>query len=76
MRSHARERRLPGEIGYEPAGVFTPDLREFWSCPTARRSTSSRATRTGWAKRRESVQGGSDASGQLTRSPLLSPLTS
>jgi hypothetical protein len=26
--SHARERRMPGEIGYEPAGVFTPDLRE------------------------------------------------
>ena len=26
--SHARERRLPGEMGYEPAGVFTPDLRE------------------------------------------------
>lgn len=26
--SHTRERRLPGEIGYEPAGVFTPDLRE------------------------------------------------
>jgi hypothetical protein len=26
--SHARERRLPGEIGYEPAGIFTPDLRE------------------------------------------------
>ena len=23
-----RERRLPGEIGYEPAGIFTPDLRE------------------------------------------------
>lgn len=27
--SHARERRLPGESGYEPAGVFTPDLREL-----------------------------------------------
>jgi hypothetical protein len=27
--SHARERRYPGEIGYEPAGVFTPDLREL-----------------------------------------------
>ena len=27
--SHARERRVPGEIGYEPAGVFTPDLREL-----------------------------------------------
>lgn len=27
--SHARERRLPGEIGYEPAGIFTPDLREM-----------------------------------------------
>jgi len=26
--SHARERHLPGEIGYEPAGIFTPDLRE------------------------------------------------
>jgi hypothetical protein len=26
--SHAREQRLPGEIGYEPAGIFTPDLRE------------------------------------------------
>ena len=26
--SHARERRLPGEVGYEPAGIFTPDLRE------------------------------------------------
>ncbi|MGH9348026.1 MAG: metallophosphoesterase [Vicinamibacterales bacterium] len=26
--SHTRERRMPGEIGYEPAGVFTPDLRE------------------------------------------------
>jgi hypothetical protein len=26
--SHAQERRMPGEIGYEPAGVFTPDLRE------------------------------------------------
>ena len=26
--SHARVRRLPGEIGYEPAGIFTPDLRE------------------------------------------------
>jgi len=26
--SHARERRMPDEIGYEPAGVFTPDLRE------------------------------------------------
>jgi hypothetical protein len=26
--SHTRERRFPGEIGYEPAGVFTPDLRE------------------------------------------------
>jgi hypothetical protein len=26
--SHARERRLPGESGYEPAGIFTPDLRE------------------------------------------------
>ena len=27
--SHARERRMPGEMGYEPAGVFTPDLREL-----------------------------------------------
>jgi len=27
--SHAKERRLPGEIGYEPAGIFTPDLREM-----------------------------------------------
>jgi hypothetical protein len=27
--SHARERRMPGEVGYEPAGVFTPDLREL-----------------------------------------------
>ena len=27
--SHARERHMPGEIGYEPAGVFTPDLREL-----------------------------------------------
>jgi len=27
--SHAREQRLPGEIGYEPAGIFTPDLREM-----------------------------------------------
>ena len=26
--SHTRERRMPGEMGYEPAGVFTPDLRE------------------------------------------------
>ena len=26
--SHTRERRMPGEVGYEPAGVFTPDLRE------------------------------------------------
>ncbi len=26
--SHTREQRMPGEIGYEPAGVFTPDLRE------------------------------------------------
>jgi hypothetical protein len=26
--SHTLERRMPGEIGYEPAGVFTPDLRE------------------------------------------------
>jgi hypothetical protein len=26
--SHTREGRMPGEIGYEPAGVFTPDLRE------------------------------------------------
>lgn len=26
--SHARDQRLPGEIGYEPAGIFTPDLRE------------------------------------------------
>jgi hypothetical protein len=26
--SHTRQRRLPGEIGYEPAGIFTPDLRE------------------------------------------------
>ena len=25
--SHTRERLMPGEIGYEPAGVFTPDLR-------------------------------------------------
>lgn len=27
--SHARERRMPGEAGYDPAGVFTPDLREL-----------------------------------------------
>jgi hypothetical protein len=27
--SHTRERRMPGEAGYEPAGVFTPDLREL-----------------------------------------------
>jgi len=27
--SHTRERRMPDEIGYEPAGVFTPDLREL-----------------------------------------------
>ncbi|HKQ19107.1 MAG TPA: hypothetical protein VJW75_05110, partial [Candidatus Eisenbacteria bacterium] len=27
--SHTRERHLPGEIGYEPAGIFTPDLREL-----------------------------------------------
>jgi hypothetical protein len=27
--SHTEERRMPGEIGYEPAGVFTPDLREL-----------------------------------------------
>ncbi|HSL20666.1 MAG TPA: metallophosphoesterase [Vicinamibacterales bacterium] len=27
--SHTREKRMPGEIGYEPAGVFTPDLREL-----------------------------------------------
>jgi hypothetical protein len=27
--SHTKERRMPGEIGYEPAGVFTPDLREL-----------------------------------------------
>jgi hypothetical protein len=26
--SHTLERRMPDEIGYEPAGVFTPDLRE------------------------------------------------
>jgi hypothetical protein len=26
--SHTRDRHLPGEIGYEPAGIFTPDLRE------------------------------------------------
>jgi len=26
--SHTRERRMPGERDYEPAGVFTPDLRE------------------------------------------------
>jgi calcineurin-like phosphoesterase family protein len=26
--SHAREPRLPGEVGYEPAGIFTPDLGE------------------------------------------------
>jgi hypothetical protein len=26
--SHTREHRMPGEVGYEPAGVFTPDLRE------------------------------------------------
>jgi hypothetical protein len=26
--SHTSQRRLPGEIGYEPAGIFTPDLRE------------------------------------------------
>ena len=26
--SHTREPRMPGELGYEPAGVFTPDLRE------------------------------------------------
>ena len=26
--SHAREQRLPGDPGYEPAGIFTPDLRE------------------------------------------------
>ena len=26
--SHTREPRMPGEVGYEPAGVFTPDLRE------------------------------------------------
>jgi hypothetical protein len=26
--SHTEARRMPGEIGYEPAGVFTPDLRE------------------------------------------------
>ena len=27
--SHTREPRMPGETGYEPAGVFTPDLREL-----------------------------------------------
>jgi hypothetical protein len=27
--SHAAIRRMPGEAGYEPAGVFTPDLREL-----------------------------------------------
>jgi Calcineurin-like phosphoesterase len=27
--SHAREPRLPGEPGYEAAGIFTPDLREL-----------------------------------------------
>jgi len=27
--SHTAERRMPGELGYEPAGVFTPDLREL-----------------------------------------------
>jgi len=27
--SHTLERVMPGEIGYEPAGVFTPDLREL-----------------------------------------------
>jgi hypothetical protein len=27
--SHTRERRMPGDIGYEPAGLFTPDLREL-----------------------------------------------
>jgi Calcineurin-like phosphoesterase len=27
--SHAREPRLPGESGYEAAGIFTPDLREL-----------------------------------------------
>ncbi len=26
--SHTHERRMPGDAGYEPAGVFTPDLRE------------------------------------------------
>ena len=26
--SHTSQRRLPGEIGYVPAGIFTPDLRE------------------------------------------------
>jgi hypothetical protein len=26
--SHTKERRLPGETGYEPAGIFTPDLCE------------------------------------------------
>jgi hypothetical protein len=27
--SHTEQRRMPGDIGYEPAGVFTPDLREL-----------------------------------------------
>jgi hypothetical protein len=27
--SHTEARRMPGESGYEPAGVFTPDLREL-----------------------------------------------
>ena len=27
--SHAREPRLPGDVGYAPAGIFTPDLREL-----------------------------------------------
>ena len=27
--SHTEERLMPGDIGYEPAGVFTPDLREL-----------------------------------------------
>jgi hypothetical protein len=26
--SHTSQRRLPGEVGYEAAGIFTPDLRE------------------------------------------------
>jgi hypothetical protein len=27
--SHTEQRRMPGDLGYEPAGVFTPDLREL-----------------------------------------------